>query len=434
MTERLSPAQRAVAQLSRLQQDDDENLNNCSTNFLVDSEEESVDESPSPILDLFVEECGLESILKITSFTLQEINSLYDPIELEVFAEWVSGKGKKPKVSPKDAFFMMLVVFKTYGSWDFHAANFRMKTSTFLKTVTRIMDIIEPLLCANYIKKPCLDDLHAENQLFENYPYALYATDVRFQQSLRPSGNVNEVKNYFSGKHHLYGYKIEYSVAPNGQCVHLTKHYPGAKSDLTICRENLQAHKVMLRKKQSEHQFEDTGELYNQYKQYWALLADKGYQGLALQLRAIIPTKKPANGVLSRAQVQRNKEVSSDRVLAERYFGRLNSLWGIMAKQFKWTEQKYDSCVKICVALTNYHVLLNPLNHQDLDQYRKAMARLKAIASRKNRKRQQSQQRYRQKINQRLNYQEDPAPNQHHSEIEEEEKAEHSDGSATILE
>jgi len=239
MAQRLSPAQRAVAQLSRLQEADEENLNNCSTNYHVDSEEESVDESPSPILDIFVEECGLESILKITGFTIQEINSIYDPIELEVFSEWVSGKGKKPKVSPKDAFFMMLVVFKTYGSWDFHAANFRMKTATFLKTVSRIMNIVEPLLAANYIKKPCFDDLNEKRELFENYNYALYAIDVRFQQSLKPTGNMNEVKNYFSGKHHLYGYKVEYSITPNGQCVHLTKHYPGAKSDLTICRKNL---------------------------------------------------------------------------------------------------------------------------------------------------------------------------------------------------
>ena len=78
-------------------------------------------------------------------------------------------------------------------------------------------------------------------------------------------------------------------------------------------------------------------------------------------LEQFLLPKKPPCGYFSAAESKRNTEVSSDRVLIERYFGRMNSLWAIMANKYTWEERKYDSCVQLSVALTNYHVLLNPL-------------------------------------------------------------------------
>ncbi|ETV71806.1 hypothetical protein H257_12950 [Aphanomyces astaci] len=47
------------------------------------------------------------------------------------------------------------------------------------------------------------------------YSYARYATDVKVQPATRPIGCFGEQKHYFSGKHKLYGLKIE-AVAPTG--------------------------------------------------------------------------------------------------------------------------------------------------------------------------------------------------------------------------
>ena len=291
-----------------------------------------------------------------------------------------SWKGGKPEVSPKDAFFMMLTVFKTYSTWEIHAQTFGMHYSTFQKTVMKIMKIVTPLLAANHIHKPDMEQLHSNQQTFVNFPYALYATDVKFQQSYRPRVSHAEAKVYFSGKHKLYGYKVEFSVTPNGQCVDLSKHYPGSVHNLTICRKNKNVHKNMLRKKPHEQTLKDDGELYNEYKNYWAMLMDKGYIGLKHEVRAFYPTKKPNKGQLPGEEKIRNKEVSSDRSLIERYFGRMNLLWGIMAKQFKWAEEIYDSVVTICVALTNFHITLNSLNEQNAEYYRSFMVELKANA------------------------------------------------------
>ena len=73
----------------------------------------------------------------------------------------------------------------------------------------------------------------------------------------------------------------------------------------------------MLKKTTFEENLIDDGELYDEYKHYWAMLVDKAYQGLAEQLRAIHPKKKPKNGSLSSDDKRRNKQISSDRVLAE---------------------------------------------------------------------------------------------------------------------
>lgn len=50
---------------------------------------------------------------------------------------------------------------------------------------------------------------------FGNYPTAHYATDVTFQQANCPSVNIQEEKKYYSGKHKLYGFKVEVSVLAN---------------------------------------------------------------------------------------------------------------------------------------------------------------------------------------------------------------------------
>lgn len=72
------------------------------------------------------------------------------------------------------------------------------------------------------------------NTLFKTYKLARYATDVAFQQNNRPSGNHEEAKKFFSGKHKLNRYKSEVSVLPHGLAVSVSKHYPGSVSDIDI--------------------------------------------------------------------------------------------------------------------------------------------------------------------------------------------------------
>ncbi|RHY70326.1 hypothetical protein DYB35_009333 [Aphanomyces astaci] len=97
-------------------------------------------------------------------------------------------------------------------------------------------------------------------------------------------------KVYHSGKHSFYGYKVELSVLPNGFAINCTKHYKGSVSDKTIFDENLDFHMASLTKQANEDRIDDPDHATRQ----WAVLADKGYQGIQRDLRAVIPIKKPA--------------------------------------------------------------------------------------------------------------------------------------------
>ena len=149
--------------------------------------------------------------------------------------------------------------------------------------------------------------LQEHGKTFKNYKYARYATDVTFQQSNRPTGNMQEGKKYFSGKHKLYGYKTEVSVLRIGLAINYTAHYPGSVSDIDIFKNNINFHKKALIK---EFTVDDFGELSVEFPLYWAILLDKGYQGIKEFIRAIHPKKKPQNSILLPSDVRYNHGIS----------------------------------------------------------------------------------------------------------------------------
>lgn len=79
-----------------------------------------------------------------------------------------------------------------------------------------------------------MQKLQNDATTFNYFDYARYATDVTFQQSNCPSGNILKGKKYFSDKHKMFGLKIEPFVLPIGICIGWTKHWPGSISDLKI--------------------------------------------------------------------------------------------------------------------------------------------------------------------------------------------------------
>ncbi|KAF0689788.1 Aste57867_18807 [Aphanomyces stellatus] len=128
---------------------------------------------------------------------------------------------------------------------------------------------------------------------FANFPYALYATDVKFQPCERPTGRFGESKHYFSGKHHLYGLKLEVSVSPEGGFVDMSLCHPGSVHDFTIFHKNLSMHVFALSKQDHELAIEDNGEQHEERRTMWACLVDMGYTGAMSLLRAVHPKRRP---------------------------------------------------------------------------------------------------------------------------------------------
>ena len=134
-----------------------------------------------------------------------------------------------------------------------------------------------------------MSELQENSKLFKNFPFCLEAVDVTFQQANRPSGNMQEGKVYFSGKHRLYGYKVEVAVRPSGIASDFSRHCPGSSSDVSILYDRIKNHKCRLEKREEEDEIEDDYPMSDKFVNYWGLLTDKGYQGAADKLRAIIP-------------------------------------------------------------------------------------------------------------------------------------------------
>ncbi|GMF27346.1 unnamed protein product [Phytophthora fragariaefolia] len=237
--------------------------------------------------------------------------------------------------------------------------------------------------------------LVTSSRTFVHHPYALYATDVTFQQANRPAGSMAEALPFYSAKHKLYGYKVEVSVSPRGFAINCTVHARGNTADITMFRCNETFHHTTRRKTDDDRTLQDSGLLSREFPDEWALLADKDYQGIELHVRCIHPTKGTN---LPADIVRQNADISSDRIIVENWFGRLCGLWRICADKYRWGEGMYDDIFQTCTALTNFHVGFYPLRTTNGEECRQRQNRLvSSIGREKQKKRCLSQERYRER-------------------------------------
>ncbi|KAF0707424.1 Aste57867_6616 [Aphanomyces stellatus] len=242
----------------------------------------------TPIMDSF-SALGRESLITMTNFMTTEFNILWEIREENVNERWYEGRGRRNACSAKDAMFMLLVVLKHFVTLDKHAIDFRLKAPTLEKVTMRILSIVEPLLTSELIRPPSMQVQRNADKLFPRFPEALYATDVKFQPAHRPTGTFMDAKRYFSGKHKLNGFKIEASVIYPGKYVLVSDHAPSSVSDLTMFMQRLDIHTSAL-KKSCDDIAQDEG--VSQYPRQWAVLMDKGYEGVDDAVRSIRP-KRP---------------------------------------------------------------------------------------------------------------------------------------------
>ena len=163
----------------------------------------------------------------------------------------------------------------------------------------------------------------------------------------------------------MYGYKTEVSVLPNIIAMACSVHDPVSVSDLTMFRNMDHFHRMATKKSSTDCRAPDRCPMRTIYTMHWAILTDKGYQGAADSLRVQLPKKKTRHGRLPLEEERSNSELSSDRFIVEKYFGRQCSLWAIIRSKFRWSESCYDSIFQFSVALTNLHIGWHPLREGD---------------------------------------------------------------------
>lgn len=346
------------------------------------------DDDESPYYSRFADK-GTEAVKTMTGFTIAEFMELYSFVEKALQHK---GRGKKPKVRPMDAFFLTLVMLKHYEKWDKFATTYDISRQIAENTIANTLQKIKEPLLAALVKPIFKDEQTKKNYVCSNFAEAILIVDVTFQTRTRPTMLYREAQVYFCGKHKAYGYKTEIAHAPNGLAMFVGASKPGSIHDFSIFQDNVETYNEFLKKKAEDRTITDRGELRAKYPNQWALMADKGYQGAAELCRAILP-KKGRN--LTDEDDERNDRIASDRVICENFYGRMKKLFKIMEDKFRWDEGTYGTVVHVCAALTNFHLLKNPLRREDGDFYQAVLERYAGQELDRKRKRKEANANYR---------------------------------------
>jgi hypothetical protein len=338
---------------------------------------------------------GTEAVKTMTGFRTSEFMELYSIVEKKLKSR---GRGRAPSISPIDSFFFVLVVLKHYEKWDKMSVTYRVKKTSLVNAIHRTLAKIEEPLCDTLIEPMFKGEQVAKGIKFDEYPEVALINDVTFQHRSRPKMLFRDAMYYFSGKHHAYGFKTEVGHAPNGLAMFVSDVYAGSVHDFTIFKDKLGVYRAFLEKKADEATIPDDGEQQDEYPDSWALMVDKGYQGVCDLTRAVLPTRGRR---LSHADRQRNLKIARNRIICENFYGRLKKLFKIMEEKYRWDEKFYSGVFNICVALTNYHITKYPLRNEDGTYYRAVLNKYKQQHLAKKHKLEEANKRYYQRLKRR---------------------------------
>ncbi|ETV67324.1 hypothetical protein H257_16412 [Aphanomyces astaci] len=192
----------------------------------------------------------------MTNFSPSEFNVLWADVRTYVTKHWNVSSGRKSEVSARDLLLMLLPSIKHCGSWDIVAVTFKQHSPTFQKRTMSFAKTLHPFLLRKYV-----------TTVVEKYSMALLTT---------------------SG--------------------HQFANFPFVRyaTDMSALSKQATEDRIAV------HGDEGTNQ--------WAVIADKGYQGIQRVVRVVLPKKKPAGGILTLEDVRSNDRIASDRVIVENVF------------------------------------------------------------------------------------------------------------------
>ncbi|KAJ8525878.1 hypothetical protein ON010_g15249 [Phytophthora cinnamomi] len=112
-------ADQVLDRLTRQWDDEVANLVASHENFgeVARNVEDEASDAQSPILAEYTAAGGDDTLKAMTNFSAPELHALWALIEPAVTIAWMQGRGGKPLISGKDAFFVTLTVLKHFETW-----------------------------------------------------------------------------------------------------------------------------------------------------------------------------------------------------------------------------------------------------------------------------------------------------------------------------
>jgi hypothetical protein len=283
----------------------------------------------------------------LTGFTCDEFLELLELCEQAIPMN--IGRGKHGKWTASDKFLILLCYVKHYETQDKLGETFHTSKPQINRIVSTTAAAVTPILYTHYVTN-VRDLLPADIDDDGEFGNAKFVMDATIQEIWTPLGTFEERKRFFSGKHKLYGLKSLTLHNRIGVLLASWSGVPGAVHDLTIARDHVEEIEEFLEKEEAEDEDET-----------WAVLVDSGFVGLEHNINAMHPYKRTAGHDLTIAQRNYNRRLAGQRVICERWYGRLKTRSRIMATKYRNDRDEYELYFKLCAALTNFHVIANPL-------------------------------------------------------------------------
>lgn len=328
--------------------DNDRELEIMGETFLLEtSTSDHLDRNP--IIDNYTS----NEVKAFTNFTKEEVLDLFGHVSDE-FAQLVTSKGPRFKLTSVDSFFLLLTYLKTYPTYSTLGKAFRISSATVQKHIEKMITNLSTKLAKEFIKFVRKEEQERQGIRLPDFPNVAILLDCTVQEVPRYGRNFTDSKVFYSEKHKIYCVKKEIAHLPDGRACFVSPFHVGSKHDFSVFLEDITIYKKNLKKESNETEF-------------WSIMADKGYEGANSHIPAILP-KKGTN--ISQQEKRENKRIGSSRVIVENFYGRLKQLWGASRLKVKTDLKLYNNMLDICVALTNYQLIKNPLRASDANVLR----------------------------------------------------------------
>lgn len=140
-----------------------------------------------------------------------------------------------------------------------------------------------------------------------------------YEQPIERPSDYEEQKKYYSGKKANHTKKGQLIVLPNGKdIVDVVAGQPGPKSDINL--------------------FRDTTKSFDSRQKFQA---DKAYEG---EKSIKTPKKKPKKRELTPKELEKNKELASERIFVEHLI-RLVKIFRVAQERFRLNGHKYEQII-----------------------------------------------------------------------------------------
>ena len=135
----------------------------------------------------------------LTGFTTHEFTELLRLCENDIPIN--IGRGKQSKFTPADKFLIVLCYLKHYETQSKFGESFSISKAQINRILFATIPVVMSILYSKYVVNV------NDQQDYDEFPDTLFVMDVTIQKIWKPLGTFQERKQYFSGKHKLYGLK-----------------------------------------------------------------------------------------------------------------------------------------------------------------------------------------------------------------------------------